>query len=85
MTITRGMARKCLTRMVKKHKSPIETTVEMSAEYVSDTGKISQLESLLQRAEEWARREYRKVSEKNGDHNAANATGPNSPDVLRNF
>ena len=44
-----------------------------------------QLESLLQRAEEWARREYRKVSEKNGDHNAANATGPNSPDVLRNF
>jgi hypothetical protein len=35
------MAGKCLTRMVKKHKSPIETTVEMSAEYVSDTGKIS--------------------------------------------
>ena len=26
-----------------------------------------ELEDLLRRAEEWARREYRKVSEKNGD------------------
>ena len=44
-----------------------------------------ELEDLLQRAEEWARREYLKVSEKNGDENATNATGPNSSDVLRNF
>ena len=42
-----------------------------------------QLESLLQQAEEWARREYRKVSEKNGDRNAASATGPNSSNILR--
>jgi hypothetical protein len=41
-----------------------------------------QLESLLQQAEEWARKEYRKVSEKNGDRNAASATDPNSSDIL---
>ena len=34
-----------------------------------------ELEDLLQRAEEWARREYRKVSEKNGDRNPGGATG----------
>ena len=34
-----------------------------------------ELEDLLQRAEEWARREYRKVSEKNGDRNPGRATG----------
>jgi len=43
-----------------------------------------ELEGLLQRAEEWARREYLKVSEKNRDQNATNAPDPNS-DVLRNF
>lgn len=34
-----------------------------------------ELENLLQRAEEWARREYRKVCEKNGDWDARRATG----------
>jgi len=43
-----------------------------------------ELDGLLQRAEEWARREYLKVSEKNGDQNATNAPDTNS-DVLRNF
>lgn len=34
-----------------------------------------ELEDLLRRAEEWARREYRKVCEENGDWNAARAPG----------
>ena len=37
-----------------------------------------QLEDLLQRAEEWARKEYYKVSEKKDDENAASAKGPDS-------
>jgi hypothetical protein len=37
-----------------------------------------QLEDLLQRAEEWARKEYCKVSEKKDDENAAGAKGPDS-------
>jgi hypothetical protein len=32
------------------------------------------LEDLLRRAEEWARREYRKVCEKNGERNPGRAT-----------
>jgi hypothetical protein len=43
-----------------------------------------QLEDLLQRAEEWARKEYCKVSEKKDDKNAASATDPDStPASLR--
>src|SRR5262249_49094257 len=37
-----------------------------------------QLEDLLQRAEEWARKEYYKVTEKKDDENAASAKGPDS-------
>ena len=33
-----------------------------------------ELEDLLRQAEEWARREYRKVSEENGGHNLPKAT-----------
>jgi len=34
-----------------------------------------QLEALLRRAQEWARREYRKVSEQNGGRNQGRPTG----------
>src|SRR5262249_54984467 len=37
-----------------------------------------QLEDLLQRAEEWARKEYCKVSEKKDDENATSTKGPDS-------
>jgi hypothetical protein len=36
-----------------------------------------QLEDLLQQAEEWARKEYCKVSEKKDDQNDAGQIGPN--------
>lgn len=38
-----------------------------------------ELEDLLQRAEEWARREYRKVCEENGARNARRARGDSLP------
>jgi hypothetical protein len=66
--------------------------LEEAAEAIRDVRQLpavqrhKQLEGLLQQAEEWARREYRKVSEKNGDQNAASATGPiPNSDILRNF
>ncbi len=37
-----------------------------------------QLEDLLQRAEEWARKEYCKVSENKDEENADSAKGPDS-------
>lgn len=53
-----------------------------AAEAIRDVRRLpavqrhQQMEELLQRAEEWARREYCKVSE-NDDQNAASATGRN--------
>jgi len=38
-----------------------------------------ELEDLLRRAEEWARREYLKVSEGNGDRNRGGPTGNRLP------
>jgi hypothetical protein len=66
--------------------------LQEAAEAIRDVRQLpavqrhKRLEGLLQPAEEWARREYRKVSEKNGDQNAASATGPiPNSDILRNF
>ena len=56
-----------------------------AAEAIRDVRRLpavqrhKELEDLLRRAEEWARREYLKVSEGNGDRNRGRATGDRLP------
>ena len=56
-----------------------------AAEAIRDVRRLpavqrhKELEDLLQRAEEWARREYLKVSEGNGDRNRGRPTGNRFP------
>ena len=63
--------------------------LQEAAEAIRDVRRLPavqrhrQLEDLLQRAEEWARKEYCKVSEKKDDQNDAGAIGPNSTQARR--
>ena len=58
--------------------------LQEAAEAIRDVRRLpavqrhQQLEDLLQQAEEWARNEYCKVSEKKDDQNDAVANSPNS-------
>jgi len=63
--------------------------LQEAAEAIRDVRRLPavqrhrQLEDLLQQAEEWARKEYCKVSEKKDDQNDAGAIGPNSTQARR--
>jgi len=58
--------------------------LQEAAEAIRDVRRLpavqrhQQLEDLLRQAEEWARTEYYKVSEKKNDQNDAGDDGPNS-------
>jgi len=55
--------------------------LQQAADAIRDVRRLpavqrhEELEDLLRRAEEWARREYRKVSEQNGDRNQDRPAG----------
>jgi hypothetical protein len=63
--------------------------LQEAAEAIRDVRRLpavqrhQQLEDLLQQAEEWARKEYCKVSEKKDDQNDGPAIGPNSTQARR--
>jgi len=68
--------------------------LQEAAEAIRDVRRLpavqrhAQLEDLLRKAEEWARKEYCKVSEKKNDQIDAGANGPNSTQAslrLRRF
>jgi hypothetical protein len=62
---------------------PNPKELQEAAEAIRDVRRLpavqrhQQLEDLLQQAEEWARKEYCKVSEKKDDQNDAGQIGPN--------
>src|SRR5262245_29247141 len=63
--------------------------LQEAAEAIRDVRRLpavrrhQQIDDLLEQAEEWARKEYCKVSEKKLDQNDAGAIGPNSTQARR--